>query len=349
MSGVAQRLYQQHLRTQTRAVADPKRTLGKAEVRAHALSFVGRQARHLPEAELVAGAAHHLARLRKAVEVDNRVVAARHAHAYSIYERLLGHVPSDEGSATVSQRCLQEGASLVKSEAKTFEAFRRDEQVRETVLWSETLEKATGPKCRECGKPVNKKRHNISGLVDDSGESFLATGRVGKKWYAHPHCLEHYKGKCSCGSCPEKSEVEKAVVEPANWSAHLGETKHRMSRKALVVEGAKKLFSNLRGKKVPEESSPPQKEPAEQVKKALPAPDPRGPKIPKPPVAGAPIAAERKAKFGNKTSATAPTAAPTPKPPSMPTKATTKAPKVPAAPKPAAGTPKAPNQSSGAR
>lgn len=231
MSGIAQRLCQQHQRTQSRAAADPKRALGKAEVRAHALSFVGRQARHLPEAELVAGAAHHLARLHKAVELDNRVVAARHAHAYSIYERLLGHVPSDQGSPAVDRRCKIEGSSLVKSEAKSFEAFRRDQQVRETVLWSETLEKAT---------------------------------------------------------------------------------------------------------KQPE------------VKKALPAPDPQGPKIPKPPVAGAPIAAERKAKFGNKTSATAPTAAPTPKPPSMPTKATSKAPKVPAAPKPA-GAPKAPNQSSGSR
>lgn len=229
MSSVAQRLFQQHQQRQTRAAADPRRTLGKAEIRAHALSFVGRQARHLPEAELVAGAAHHLVRLHKAVREDNRVVAARHAHAYSIYERLLGHVPSDRGSAVVEQRCRREGASLVKSELKAFESFRRDEQVREMVLWSETLEKATK---------------------------------------------------------------------------------------------------------------------ASTVKKALPAPDPQGSKIPKLPVAGAPIAAERKAKFGNKTSATAPTAAPTPKPPSMPTKATTKAPKVPAAPKPVAA-PKA--QSSGSR
>ena len=212
MSGVAQRLFQQHLQRQTRAAADPKRALGKAEIRTHALSFVGRQARHLPEVELVAGAAHHLARLHKAVVADNRVVAARHAHAYSIYERLLGYEPSEDGSEQVARTSSLESQNLAKSEVKTFEPFRRDEQVRETALWNECL------------------------------------------------------------------------------------------------------------------------------KKALPAPDPQGPKIPKPPVAGAPVARDRKAKFGNKTSATAPTEAPAPKPPSMPTKPAAKtptAPKTPATPKPA--------------
>ena len=134
MSSVAQRLFQQHQQRQTRAAADPRRTLGKAEIRAHALSFVGRQARHLPEAELVAGAAHHLVRLHKAVREDNRVVAARHAHAYSIYERLLGFEPSEDGSTQVSRTRSLESQNLTKSEVKTFEPFRRDEQVRETAL-----------------------------------------------------------------------------------------------------------------------------------------------------------------------------------------------------------------------
>ena len=171
----------------------------------------------------------------------------------------------------MDRRCKIEGSALVKSEVKSFEAFRRDQQVRETVLWSETLEKATKqppkPKCAGCGE-----RWPCS----DSKRTDIKGGERAK------HFIQQ----------PPKGQSE--------------------------------------------------------VKKALPAPDPQGPKIPKPPVAGAPIAAERKAKFGNKTSATAPTAAPTPKPPSMPTKATTKAPKVPAAPKPA-GAPKAPNQSSGSR